>query len=299
MALKKCRECGNQVSTTASACPSCGAKVKKNVGCGGLIAVFILCVAVVKCVSFAFNPPAKRSATIEAGISEETRKKLEEAKQERRAQFEASIAENYQKLLTAHQTGQNQEALKIASEFQMFGRGDYENVKAITTDLRTVAATKRWEKLSSADVRGLADVYSQLAELHPENDEYKTSATSYTRQVQAQENAKRTQAASPQGNQPDARSENAADKEHAECKAELMRVPWVKDVYLSPGHMNIGVIRNEKQWTSPMIARFVKAILEKHGVSVQWIRFVDIEQVAYQRETVRDAEITKFEVNSL
>lgn len=29
MALIKCKECGNEVSTTAKACPKCGAKVKK------------------------------------------------------------------------------------------------------------------------------------------------------------------------------------------------------------------------------------------------------------------------------
>lgn len=48
MALKKCRECGKQVSTRAAACPSCGApvKAKKNSlarsGCGCLILILIL-----------------------------------------------------------------------------------------------------------------------------------------------------------------------------------------------------------------------------------------------------------------
>lgn len=30
MALKKCKECGHEVSTSAAACPSCGAKVPKK-----------------------------------------------------------------------------------------------------------------------------------------------------------------------------------------------------------------------------------------------------------------------------
>jgi hypothetical protein len=33
MALKKCKECGQQISDAAKACPQCGAPQKKNVGC--------------------------------------------------------------------------------------------------------------------------------------------------------------------------------------------------------------------------------------------------------------------------
>jgi hypothetical protein len=42
MALKKCKECGNKVSTQADKCPHCGAKVKKSIGCLGLIVIFFL-----------------------------------------------------------------------------------------------------------------------------------------------------------------------------------------------------------------------------------------------------------------
>jgi hypothetical protein len=44
MALIKCKECDSQVSSKADACPKCGAKVKKGVGCGGL---FLICFVVV------------------------------------------------------------------------------------------------------------------------------------------------------------------------------------------------------------------------------------------------------------
>jgi hypothetical protein len=38
MALMKCRECGNEVSTTAKACPKCGASVQvKETGFGALV----------------------------------------------------------------------------------------------------------------------------------------------------------------------------------------------------------------------------------------------------------------------
>lgn len=39
MALKKCRECGNEVSTKAESCPKCGAVLKKKTsGCAGCLA---------------------------------------------------------------------------------------------------------------------------------------------------------------------------------------------------------------------------------------------------------------------
>lgn len=42
MALKKCKECGNDVSTKATACPKCGAVLKNKTGCLGYIGVAFL-----------------------------------------------------------------------------------------------------------------------------------------------------------------------------------------------------------------------------------------------------------------
>jgi hypothetical protein len=42
MAMKKCKECGNEVSTKAESCPKCGAVLKKKTGCLGYIGVGIL-----------------------------------------------------------------------------------------------------------------------------------------------------------------------------------------------------------------------------------------------------------------
>jgi len=44
MSLKKCKECGKDVSTKAGKCPHCGAKLKTGtgIGCLGLIGVILL-----------------------------------------------------------------------------------------------------------------------------------------------------------------------------------------------------------------------------------------------------------------
>jgi hypothetical protein len=61
MALKKCKECGNDVSTEAAACPKCGAVTKKKSGflrfIGGAVLIFITLVAIVALVNGISNPP--------------------------------------------------------------------------------------------------------------------------------------------------------------------------------------------------------------------------------------------------
>ena len=68
MALKKCRECGNDVSTEAAGCPRCGAVVKKKWTflrlLGAAFLLFLTLVAVGSLITVASNtksatpPPA-------------------------------------------------------------------------------------------------------------------------------------------------------------------------------------------------------------------------------------------------
>jgi len=75
------------------------------------------------------------------------------------------------------------------------------------------------------------------------------------------------------------------------AKTELSKAKWVKDLYVSPGYMNIGVIPGEKDWASPMIGKWACAILSKNGSKLTWVRFVNIVAIANQGKTVRQAEI--------
>jgi hypothetical protein len=52
MAIKKCKECGNDISTKAESCPKCGAVLKMKTGCLGYIgAAFLIFVVVSVIVS--------------------------------------------------------------------------------------------------------------------------------------------------------------------------------------------------------------------------------------------------------
>jgi len=79
MALKKCRECGNEVSTKAKRCPKCGAPVKRNltpIEMGG-IAIFVIMVVIIG--TFRDDKPAQskvEKVTVEKPVQREEKKPI-------------------------------------------------------------------------------------------------------------------------------------------------------------------------------------------------------------------------------
>lgn len=63
MALVKCKECGGQVSTTAKACPHCGAKVPKPDGTGPVFKLIVVTSFIVMFVIIGRNDPPTREPT--------------------------------------------------------------------------------------------------------------------------------------------------------------------------------------------------------------------------------------------
>src|ERR1700676_1905973 len=66
MALVKCKECGEQVSTSAKSCPKCGAKPPKKTSMITWVVGFFLIFAVYAAIR---SPPAKTSGQPAAGLS--------------------------------------------------------------------------------------------------------------------------------------------------------------------------------------------------------------------------------------
>jgi len=57
MALIKCKECGNEVSSKAEACPKCGVRIAaKPMGCGTVIGVIVLGIIIISTFSGVFSP---------------------------------------------------------------------------------------------------------------------------------------------------------------------------------------------------------------------------------------------------
>ena len=80
---------------------------------------------------------------------------------------------------------------------------------------------------------------------------------------------------------------------------ELKKMEWVTDLYISPGHLNVGVIAGEKKWDSPMIGRYVCGVLHDKGSALNFVRFVDIQEVVNQEKSPSEAEIIKFRCSDL
>lgn len=73
MSMIKCRECGKEISTEASACPNCGAKVKKTSGCLAIVLVAIavpMLLAVIN-TSEKTSAPPKTKEQLEADAKRE------------------------------------------------------------------------------------------------------------------------------------------------------------------------------------------------------------------------------------
>lgn len=71
MAMTKCKECGAEISTTADACPRCGAKQVRTSGCAklalGVIVFFVLVSVLGQCSRS--DAPAPQSASVSQAAS--------------------------------------------------------------------------------------------------------------------------------------------------------------------------------------------------------------------------------------
>ncbi len=61
MALTKCKECGNVVSTKAKSCPQCGAVIKEKMGCIGYVGGGFLVLFAIGVISSLINGGSQRS----------------------------------------------------------------------------------------------------------------------------------------------------------------------------------------------------------------------------------------------
>ena len=66
MALKKCKECGKEVSSKAANCPSCGVPIQRKRGCLSTIALIFVALFVVGIIASLLNSPSGTSTTPEA-----------------------------------------------------------------------------------------------------------------------------------------------------------------------------------------------------------------------------------------
>lgn len=96
MAMTKCRECGHEISTKATACPSCGAKIKRTSLVTKIVAGFVGLVFVASIAGYfsgidAKNEGEAKQAAVEAAKTPEQRKAEADAKAAREAEFQRVV----------------------------------------------------------------------------------------------------------------------------------------------------------------------------------------------------------------
>jgi len=60
MALMKCKECGNEISTKATSCPKCGAAIKKKTGCLAYVGAAFLIIIVLGAIGSLLNDDSSK-----------------------------------------------------------------------------------------------------------------------------------------------------------------------------------------------------------------------------------------------
>jgi hypothetical protein len=177
MALKKCKECGKDVSTKASLCPHCGAKQKRNsVGCGG--AILIIIVIFITGVQIS-NYSQKAEQKKQTAHQEEIRRQENERIQNQKKAFEESIESHYTELLNFSKEQQIDNALAKVNLFKKFDRIDYKDVSKYYEIIHTQSLSENVKNLPASDIDGNLKIYKELLSLNPNNQLYKDKVVYY------------------------------------------------------------------------------------------------------------------------
>ena len=176
MALRKCKECGKEVSTKAEACPNCGAKQKtKKSGCLIILGVLLAFLFVGWFVS-------KCSQTLQEGRDETTRQEILQQKQTAKNDFESAIDTHYKELVALAEKKDFEKALVEVNLFKSFERTDYRDVAQYNKSINTEVLTEKVKALPVSDTSGNLQAYKELLNLNPDVNLYKDKVDYYQSQ---------------------------------------------------------------------------------------------------------------------
>lgn len=177
MAIKKCKECGKEVSTKADLCPHCGAKQKrKSIGCGGAILILI----VIGFVGSQFADYNKKAEERKQVIHrEQVRKSQDEKNQKAKVAFEKGIEQHYTELVKLADGKQINEALSKVALFKKYGKLNYKDVEKYNKLLKKQSLIQRVKKLPASDIQGNLKSYQELLALEPNNDTFRKKINYY------------------------------------------------------------------------------------------------------------------------
>jgi hypothetical protein len=177
MAITKCKECQKEISTKASSCPHCGAKVKsKNIGCGIVLLVLIVGLIVVNIIDSQITQYNKR---VETKKQEEIKKQQNENFEKEKNDFISNIENHYSDLIKLKEQAKIDEAVNKLNLFEKYGKKNFKDINEINRDIKTKSLEEKLKKTPATDINGNLKLYSGLIKLNPNNQTYKSKAEQY------------------------------------------------------------------------------------------------------------------------
>lgn len=182
MALIKCKECGNEVSTKADKCPNCGAPVKpKQIGCFASLIIIFLVIGLIGIISSNIYKSSERKANRKA------RAHHSQKEQKEREVFLASIDEHYQKVVSLYKSNKLEEAAIEASSFKKHNKLDYKDIDSLQQKIKIGSLEQKLKGIPFSSAKQNLDIYKQLLQLAPANTRYKNKVAYYANKYDEQQ----------------------------------------------------------------------------------------------------------------
>ena len=118
MALVKCQECGNQISTDAKACPQCGAKARPAHSKGQWLFIGLATIGIVSCIAKSQTDTEQSAAALSAVESQKSpEQRLAEKAQKAKSEAEFQSVVKGAKMLKSSM--KNPDSFKLNSAIKM------------------------------------------------------------------------------------------------------------------------------------------------------------------------------------
>lgn len=193
VALKKCKECGNQVNSSAESCPNCGAPIKKKVmrlGRFGLILILVA-IGLIGIMLGDCQRESGKTKRIEKKVGKEInqaeKQKDFEQKQPVKTEeegFNTKIEEYYQRLMSAYQNKNYNEADELFKLFKDNNRLKYKDVESINKKVTIARLEEEVRPIPASQVEDNLKIYRKLAVLDPNNSRYQKKVAYYSKKLE-------------------------------------------------------------------------------------------------------------------
>lgn len=140
--IKKCKECGKEVSSKADKCPHCGVPIKgkPTVGClGAIVIIIFVLIFIGKVTDFIEKRSEEKGKSDQQKIAEQIEKQRQEFEQKKVQAFNSRIEEHYQKLVGFYKSNNFEQASNELELFKRYNKLNYKDVATIKEKYQLLA----------------------------------------------------------------------------------------------------------------------------------------------------------------